>query len=188
MDSAQLGQMRPVVGTALIQVRMCYSCNGQHDALDCEAYHRPNPPFTHWYTCPVTRDPVPVTLVACNNVQHELHNRVMQDVFERQGQPCLFATFYVNREGGVTVNTHTVDWPHTKLAETLEAMRKNIESRQPAALNFGPLPAVAPDRLAMFKGLQSVTQVVGPVMVGEAATAEQADELTTDIEESDEQR
>jgi hypothetical protein len=174
-----------MIGGATIQIRMCYSCNGQHDDLEVKQYHRENPPFTHWYECPITHDPVPLTLVVCNNIQHELHGRVMRDVFERQGQPAMFATFFINKEGGVTVNTHTNEWPAAKLDETLAAIHKDITRRKPPPP--APLPMVPADKLAMFRGLQSVTQVIAPVMPAEAATAEPADADGDQDIESDEQ-
>lgn len=180
------GQMRPLVGGATIQIRMCYSCNGQHDELPVTEYHRPNPPFTHWYTCPITNDPVPLTLVVCNNIQHELHHRIMQEVFERQGKPFMFAMFYPNLDGGVTVNVHPSDFPNTGWLQALAAFEKNMRSRVPPPP--APLPAVPADKLAMFRGLQSVTQVIAPVMPAEAATAEPADADGEQDIESDEQR
>lgn len=178
MDST--GQMRPLVGGATIQIRMCYSCNGQHDDLDVRPYHRPNPPFTHWYTCPVTDDPVPLSLVVCNNVQHELHHKLMQEVFERQGKPFMFAMFYPTLDG-VTVNVHPSDFPNGAWLQALAAFEKNMRSRVPPPP--APLPAVAADQLAMFRGLKSVTQVIGPTMAAEAATEPDNDQDA----ESDEQ-
>lgn len=45
-----------------LPIEKCPSCKGQHE-LEIKRYHRRNSPYTHWFQCPETDDPVSMSLV-----------------------------------------------------------------------------------------------------------------------------
>ena len=46
-----------------LNVTQCAACDGPHESLDVQSFKRLTPPWTHWFMCPSTNDPVPLCLV-----------------------------------------------------------------------------------------------------------------------------
>lgn len=45
-----------------VNINHCGGCDGSHEDIQVNEYARPQGPFTHWFTCPATADPVSLSL------------------------------------------------------------------------------------------------------------------------------
>lgn len=48
----------------VVTVTECSSCGSRHDQMEIRRYTNPQPPFTHWFTCPTTGDPCQVSITS----------------------------------------------------------------------------------------------------------------------------
>lgn len=63
----------------------CHACDARHDGIPFHEYKTPNPPYTHWFLCPRTGDPVMVALVQNSAGDFvELHNNVLRHLLIAQ--------------------------------------------------------------------------------------------------------
>jgi hypothetical protein len=59
----------------------CGSCGGKHERLLVRKYITPQGPYTNWYTCPVTGDAVPVSLISLSRAMSvEVTNVVLRQL------------------------------------------------------------------------------------------------------------
>jgi hypothetical protein len=47
-----------------IRIAECYSCGGLHEGVLLNDFKTSRAPYTHWFSCPTTEDPVPL-VVSC---------------------------------------------------------------------------------------------------------------------------
>lgn len=63
----------------------CYACDARHDGVEFHEYKTPNPPYTHWFICPRTNDPVMLTMVMNTAGDFvELHNAILRHLLIAQ--------------------------------------------------------------------------------------------------------
>jgi len=97
-----------------VGIKKCDSCDGAHEGVAMQAFVRQNSPFTHWFTCPVTGDAVPVSLVGLTSGDAiNLESRVLQRFVEAQisGRYVVLVSF-VNAEGKLMFNCINNHLPH----------------------------------------------------------------------------
>ncbi len=77
--------------TMTVRVPKCASCGKEHDGVEVKALATPQKPFTHWFTCPETGDPVPMALLMVDDqTAVAVHSQILQGVMR-----CLLARRYM---------------------------------------------------------------------------------------------
>ena len=74
------------IGGKKMRVALCGSCDGSHDDLRVRQYVKPQGPFTHYYMCPTTDDPVSLSMTMLDggngNTAIEMDVDIMRQVLE----------------------------------------------------------------------------------------------------------
>lgn len=80
------GQVEKLDARSLgINIHNCGACDGSHECLQVNEYARPLAPFTHWFMCPNTHDPVNLTLGMMKSGEGlEFHAGIIQDLAKAQ--------------------------------------------------------------------------------------------------------
>lgn len=115
------GKAASVAGQTF-NVTRCAACDNRHDNMEMNDYARAPKPFTHWYKCPNTGDPVPVSLVMLKTGEGmELNGPVCQSL--AAAQACgrfLVAIFWHNENGMLTMAFNEEKFPTGDYFETKE--------------------------------------------------------------------
>jgi hypothetical protein len=159
-----------VVGTAEINIQNCQSCGGSHKAVACRPYSKPNPPFTHHYSCPSTHDPIGLALLQQANDNkdvREVCHRILKELWATQGQPFIHVMFRLNKLGKVVGELHRfhMEVDEAVVAQCVFELDYMLRKASPLLKPVAPLPT------ADMKTLEIFGHLTHPIMVGGAAEA-----------------
>ena len=74
-----------------VRIPTCPACGEEHTDVPVKSLTTAQPPFTHWFSCPVNGDPVPMSLLMVDDkTAVAVHNRILQAVVQ-----CLVARRYL---------------------------------------------------------------------------------------------
>ena len=149
-----------------LSIRQCSACDGSHEEIKVTEYSRPAGPFTHWFMCPTTLDPVNLSLLALRSGEGlELNGALCQFLATAQiaGRYCV-AVCWIDQDNKIQVAKSswrfpTGDYFQTKDADGTEhlgflgSLKKLLEQEvgqsQPAVMQ----PANVPKPLRTLMGL-----------------------------------
>ena len=145
------------VGEQALNIRQCPSCDGSHDGLLVKEFSRPSGPFTHWFLCPNTKEPVSISLAMLKAGEGmELSGPVCQALAEAQlSGRYMVAVWHIDHANAIQCSKHSAKFPtgdyfsqkdiknHKGCVEMLsELLRQEIGPVQPdimKAVNPQPL-------------------------------------------------
>lgn len=128
----------------------CYACDARHEGIALHEYKTPNPPWTHWFTCPNTGDPVPVTLVQSRGLAIEIHNAILRRVMQAQASGSFMVAIF-RREPkeptGYTIflNRETHRFPNDDYEAVIEQFANNLRDEL-GPMKAKPLPPATPPK------------------------------------------
>jgi len=86
-----------------IDLLECFSCGSKHEKIPLHEYNLPNPPWTHYFTCPTSGDPVSIATAEVAGKPTIIHQDVANflAVAKRAGH-YLVAVFHKPEIGSIT--------------------------------------------------------------------------------------
>lgn len=96
-----------------VNVVECPACGQKHEALDIQSFKTASPPWTHWYTCPVNGDPVPITLDTKGSVPIEVNNTIIQSLVKAQETGAYLTAVFRSKDGEVILERTSHQFPTT---------------------------------------------------------------------------
>jgi len=86
-----------------IDLLECFSCGSKHEKIPLHEYNLPNPPWTHYFTCPTSGDPVSIATAEVAGKPTIIHQDVANflSVAKRAGH-YLVAVFHKPEIGSIT--------------------------------------------------------------------------------------
>ncbi len=154
MDTNSAGQVWPPVAPLTgqpahvepgqrLNIRQCPSCDGSHDDLQVREYSKPQGPFTHWFTCPNSKDPVSLSLLMLTSGEGmELNGAVCQALAEAQlAGRWMIAVFTITPDGKLLCRRSTAKFPTGDYDICMNLFRENLQQEtgpaQPAKMADG---------------------------------------------------
>jgi hypothetical protein len=160
----------PLVGSIVLDSHSCFSCGGKHSQIECKPYSKDNPPYTHFYLCPTTGDPVGIAIVVSNNIRMELHDKAVRDIFEAQGKPLMFIVARMTKANEVTVTVHNESFPFARYEDVVRLTAITLKKMMPPEKPSEPLPLADAGLMAMFgRRAKNAGMVVAPFTPGVVA-------------------
>ena len=171
------------VGAATIDIHVCESCGQQHEGVQLHPYRKQQPPFTHWYGCPETTDPVALTVMVHNGTNVQLHSRIMRDILQAQlhGRMMVLVASIPADGGRQIMHRHCMnydihrtkeatDWLHGELQKDQGVLPKPAAPLRPAqnVQLFGKPPT-------LDMGVQKVDGLSGAIIQPAEAAADFSD-------------
>lgn len=137
--------------TATMDMVCCHSCGQAHADLTAKPFEKANLPWTHWYLCPVTGEPVSLAVDVEKDRPVEVNHRIMRDVVQAQATgEMMFVTFRIVN-GTVHYERHTSNFPRNKLVEAADLFAKDMAKEAGVmAEPKEPLPKADLSRLNIF--------------------------------------
>ncbi len=110
-----------------INVRKCGSCDGPHERVEVHEYVKDQAPYTHWYTCPKTTDPVPTALLhRGDNKVHEPNLAILKQLVEAEASgEYLVAICFVSK-GRLEFRRTTVEFPTAYFTEAVRLLDEDL--------------------------------------------------------------
>ena len=144
----------------------CFSCDSEHENVEVQEFKGQQPsPFTHWFTCPTTKDCVPITVTTFEAqpvaVSKTMVAALMKAQQSKRGYIYLTVVPLPDApDGRLTVNVdRTADmFPHSHFPEAIRMITDNLnqeigppqgtpmvravpipDAQEPLAKLFGPI-------------------------------------------------
>jgi hypothetical protein len=107
-------------GDQKLNIVQCGACDNRHDGIAVNEYGRAPKPFTHWYQCPNTGDPVPIALAMMQaGGAMELRGPVCQALAKAQvAGRFLSAIFWHDTDGKLWMSYFEEKFPTGDYFET----------------------------------------------------------------------
>lgn len=136
-------------GVCRVAVPRCPRCGKPHYGTRAAAYRKPSPPWTHWFICPETHEPVSLYVAVDGSddgrsagagaigaamsrsvVAHprglEIDRTVIEHMFDAQASgQWLAAVFYV-QGGRLQMHRRTANFPREDLMRAVDLLRDNL--------------------------------------------------------------
>ena len=127
-------------GSPEIAIQDCPSCHGPHKGLAPKPYSTDGGgPFTHWYSCNRTGDPVPLALVSTPTGNHEVNQDLLTQLVAAQRVGAYMVVIVTAAPDGkgrkLELRKNTVNFPVADYEAVLRLLRQNMEEET------GPPPA-----------------------------------------------
>lgn len=121
-------------------VRQCYSCGLSHQDVLMREYVRPKPPWTHWYQCPETGEPVDASVVVREGQAVEPDRELCERLSAARdgGGYCL--ALFTTRANEVTCWFVTREFPRGMLPECQRLLAKHVRDEVGGPPDEGELP------------------------------------------------
>jgi hypothetical protein len=135
-----------------MNIGQCYACKGRHDNIPLHEYRTISPPYTHWYTCPKTNDPVPCTFLVRNGVNLQVNEDILTKLAQAQ-QTGKYLVIIAREEDNkihyerIAENMHS-KWFMNIAKQTADDMEKSS----------GPPPAAEMPQAAAMKPISNPFQ------------------------------
>jgi hypothetical protein len=130
----------------VLDVLSCYSCGERHEGVTLHAFNKPIEPWTHWYTCPDSGDPVTLSVDGKHAAPVERVRRVVTDI-ERAAQvgrwlACIFFVEEGPRRGELitTLLWNQEDFPHAVYENCQDLLAKECAKHGGLPAPVAPLP------------------------------------------------
>jgi hypothetical protein len=112
----------------------CYSCDSNHQDVDLHDYDGQRPdPYTHWFKCPKTGDPVGVCVRVFNGIETALNDKLVTELLKMQqcGRGFLVAFITPQAPGphgepNVLVDRIAEKFPHDHFPAAIETFKANL--------------------------------------------------------------
>jgi hypothetical protein len=137
------GTLPPNAEPERINVASCPSCEQSHEYIEIKSCKGNSEPWTHWYTCPNTRDPVMLVVVVENGKATVLRPDFLKAAVEaQQSNRYLFGVFWVvQRPGDEEPQLYHMwfqhDFPHGDAPKCAEFLKDDFAEK------VGPPPQLA---------------------------------------------
>jgi len=93
----------------IVSIRMCGACGSRHDKVQVVDFVRKNPPWTHWYGCPETGDPVPICIKMHGPNVVEVSNRLTDIMVRAEAAGSfMFMVWFVDPDNPDKLNLDRV--------------------------------------------------------------------------------
>jgi hypothetical protein len=145
-------EAKPLETTAdqKIDIKVCGSCRGKHEGVAVVSFANKNAPWTHWYACPKTGDPVPTGLYIRNGVISELSGKVIDSlVAAEHAGTFLYFCFYPDHLDPTKLQLDRVGWNFSEkhyehcIEQITKNLRQETHAPEPAKLKEVPPPVPA---------------------------------------------
>lgn len=113
-----------------VRVPRCAACGQQHDDVIVRPLATPQAPFTHWFSCPVNGDPVPLSILMVDDqTAVAVHNQILAAAVR-----CLLArrymiAFFRVEQGKLTVEEVFDEFPNGDFGRAVGLMYKHLLQR-----------------------------------------------------------
>lgn len=136
-----------------IDVSQCPSCQNPHMNLPFAAFKAKHPIYTHYFTCPVTSDPVPLVVDMTDGELRNLDATMMDCLVNavRTGK-FVVAVYWLHSGNKITLQRFQAGFPLPDLPKCVTMLKQNI------AEAFGP-----PEEQEMTRavGVEQIRELVG---------------------------
>jgi hypothetical protein len=109
VTDADAGAVKPSGLT--VNVVECPSCGGLHETCYLKSLKTPSPPWTHWFQCPVTKDPVMVTLDTKTTPPEEINNAIVRSLVRAQQSTRYLAAIFRMNEQNIVLERISYQFP-----------------------------------------------------------------------------
>lgn len=131
----------------VLQVHHCGSCDGIHENVPVHPYAKTTPPYTHWFICPTTRDPVPLTLVMMDGKRGiEINNAIIHALVQAQKTNAYMVVIYRVEDGLVKLSRTTQNFPTGDFDNSVKALKQDLDKEMgvPAEMPMREAPKPTP--------------------------------------------
>jgi len=133
-----------------LDVRHCPACDGMHHRLPVNPFRRETPPWTHWYACPTTGDPVPLTLVMMSPDRGiEINNVLIRSLVTAQATNAYMVAVFRVQDGQIKLDRTTQNFPTGDFQNCVTLLRQDLDREIgppqqtiPMAAAVNPTPAI----------------------------------------------
>lgn len=131
----------------VLDVRHCPVCDGMHNGLPVTAFAKQTPPWTHWFTCPTTGDPVPLTLVMMSPDRGiEINNVLIRALVHAQSTNAYMVAIFRVEDGQIKLDRTTHNFPTGDFVNCVTLLRQDLDREMGPPQQTIPLqPAVNPN-------------------------------------------
>lgn len=111
-----------------LNVTNCPSCDAPHQDLEISSFNKHTPPWTHWFTCPSTGDPVPLTLVMVDPKSGiEVNNVIIRNLVHAQQRGAYMVSIFRIEDGQVKLDRTTFNFPTGDFVNCISLLKADLE-------------------------------------------------------------
>ena len=112
----------------VLDVRHCPVCDAIHNGVPVHAFTKQTPPWTHWYACPTTGDPVPLTLVMMSTDRGiEINNVLIRALVRAQSTNAYMVAVYRVEDGQIKLDRTTHNFPTGDFVNCVTLLRQDLD-------------------------------------------------------------
>lgn len=127
-----------------INIQECGGCGGRHEGLAVQEFSTPRLPWTHWFTCPTTKDPVSVSIIQEGDAQYAVDDDVVEQLCKATSTGRMLVGIFSVSEGKVAMWRHmTEGFPYVDLQRCVSMFSEDLAKLGPppaAEMETAPLP------------------------------------------------
>lgn len=140
----------------VLDVRHCPVCDGIHNGVPVTAFAKQTPPWTHWFTCPTTGDPVPLTLVMMSADRGiEINNVLIRALVHAQSTNAYMVAIFRVDDGQIKLDRTTHNFPTGDFVNCVTLLRQDLDRELGPPQQTIPLqPSVNPNPVINLFGEQ----------------------------------
>ena len=112
-----------------INVRKCGSCDGAHQSIEIKDFKKSHAPYTHYYFCPTTSDPVCTTLLCRdgdNSKVHEPNMQIVKHLVEAEAAGEYMVAVYRVDRGVLKLHRTSVEFPTSMFEAAVKLLDQNL--------------------------------------------------------------
>lgn len=115
----------------MLTVERCQCCRMRHE-VELRPYHQHQVgAYSHWYQCPETSDPVPVSVVPYEGEPVGIDAQLSEYMARCQRAGRFMAACWRLEDGVIHLDQRCEDWPIADMPESLLMLGKQIAVEQP---------------------------------------------------------
>ena len=137
---------------ATIAIQHCHSCDGRHEDLEVREYAtEQRGPWTHWYSCPRSGDPVPLALVSTPQGTAEVNHEIVEALLQAQQDGAYMVCVFRHDGTLLHLQRRTENFRHDWFAAAARLLKEDLEGETgpPPAAELPEAPELLP-RVNLF--------------------------------------
>ena len=116
-----------MVSRTQVKVSQCGSCGESH-VVELTELASPKPPWTHWYVCPNTNDPVMASILVRDDRHIEANAKVCNALIEAEVEGNLLAAIFYRRGKHLHLHRICSTFDRDSFKDVIRDLSKDLES------------------------------------------------------------